>query len=102
MGVGTCMTAERGQSSLVKIHGKPGNGYGLGGGGALVSQTPREGLQQVKETEGPNGAASLSCLGLVLDTPHGHRDMPQKTSHRCPVLLSSVQKSKKARDGLLG
>lgn len=45
------MTAERGQSSLVKIHGKPGNEYRLGGGGALVSQTPREGLQQVKETE---------------------------------------------------
>lgn len=55
----------------------------------MASQTPREGAQQVKETEGPSHAAGPSRLRLGLETPTGHSDMPQEISHPCPVLLSS-------------
>lgn len=68
----------------------------------MALQIAREGAQQVKGTEGPNRAAIPSWLRPVLETPAGHDDIPQATSHRCPVHLSSVRKSKGQSAGMRG
>lgn len=56
----------------------------------MASQTPRQGAWQVKEAEGPHCTAILSWLGLVLETPAGHNDMPQGnlTWMPCPPFFS--------------
>lgn len=110
----TCMNAEPGAGrqaspcvlclagSLVKRHGEPGNERRLRGRGAMALQTPRQGARQVKEAEGPHCTAIPSWLGLVLETPTGHNDMPQGnlTWMPCPPFFS--MKKCKSEDCLQG